>query len=91
MSKRSRFMTMACRITHGEAKRIAARLVGSAAAQVSLPEFVRQVRKGKPLIAERPAGGHPADSTEASPNTTTAVVEYEHAPWETLAEVGDHR
>ncbi|WP_072802575.1 maleylpyruvate isomerase family mycothiol-dependent enzyme [Rhodococcoides yunnanense] len=31
---------------------VAAHIVGSAAGQASVPEFVRQVRRGKPLIAE---------------------------------------
>lgn len=35
-----------------DVRSLAAHLVGSAAAQASPREFVRQVRKGKPLIAE---------------------------------------
>jgi uncharacterized protein (TIGR03083 family) len=35
-----------------DAKGVAAHVVGSAAGQASFPEFVRQVRKGRPLVAE---------------------------------------
>jgi uncharacterized protein (TIGR03083 family) len=35
-----------------DVKALAAHVVGAAAGQASLPEFVRQVRKGRPLVAE---------------------------------------
>ena len=50
-------------------------------------------RKHSGVSEVAPNAGRRASGTRlgASPNTTTAVVEYGHATWETLAEAGHHR